>query len=124
MQLNIIHEALAANSEITDAVSDRIFAVYVPENTQAPYIVLTMVDNQGEPTKDGAAVDRCMIEVRIWHERDNYAGLTDIASKCRMVLERLQDDASVIYYEREMDHYDEEQQLIGLIQDYKILIQK
>lgn len=120
-----IYSIISSNIGITDLVSTRIFPQSAPLNTQFPLIVFTHVSKVPTNTKDGGSVvDESRVQVDIYSKNHPEAG--SINDAIRTALDGYQNaniqghNIDRIYFERQSEAFDEEQQVYRISTDFFI----
>lgn len=58
-----VYQLLSTNAELTGEISDRIYPVTLPQTVLAPAVVLSQLDEQESPAKDGPVSDGWTFQV-------------------------------------------------------------
>jgi hypothetical protein len=120
----VIYNRLSTSTEVTNLVSTRIFPQAAPLNTDYPLIVYTLTSKVPTNTKDMPSVlDVSRFQIDVYAKAHEEAG--NINDKIRLALEGTTGTIAghiidSIYFERESEGYDNDQEFYRISSDYFI----
>jgi hypothetical protein len=123
-----IYYLLTNATDVTDVVSTRIYPEVAQQDSDLPFIVYNVTNNEPTDTKpEPSKLDTAQVEVNIYAE--SYTEAIDLAVAVRAALDRVKGtyngvNVQSIQYQNEVIDFDEPQRAYNISADYDVRISR